>query len=85
MSFFLRVGASDGVVDLIENQESGHVEFTKPRPRLPASIRLTIAEPNTMRIFATVIQNSVTLNGFDFELSAQMPAGGGQLNYSCEN
>ena len=74
----------DGVVDLAQGQQTGHVNFTINRGNTPRSIRLTVSTTDGMNIFASVVKDSATRFGFDFELSAQMTASGGKLNYVCE-
>ncbi len=74
----------DGTVDLAAGQQRGHVTFNTNRGFPPISIRLTVMDNDGQNIFASVVKDSVTRFGFDFELSAEMTAGGGKLSYLCE-
>lgn len=83
MSAVARFGTLDGVIDLTADQLSGHVDFNINRGFPPRSIRLTVSCSDGMNIFATVVENSITRFGFDFELNAAMVSEG-KLNYLCE-
>lgn len=83
MSAFALINSLRGTVDLVEGQETGSVVYTQFQPTPAKSIRLTVST-NAMNIFATAVRESITHLGFNFELSAQIPAGGGTLNYQCE-
>jgi hypothetical protein len=83
MSAFLRKGRS-GVIDLVVDQNDGQVRFNRHMTNPPRSIRLAVAAPDGMNIFATVVKGTITQLGFDFSLNATTMAAGYRLHYICE-
>jgi len=71
-------------VDLAVAADTGSVVFDNALIRSPLSIDLQVSSPAAgQNIFATLVEGSLTINGFSYLLSAQPGTTGYKLYYSC--
>lgn len=73
------------VIELAQGVSSGSVTFTETWADAPTRTRVAMEAPEGGDIlFANVVDGTVTSTGFDFQLSAETPATGYKLHYSCK-
>lgn len=74
-----------GTTTLAQGVSSGSVVFTETWDSAPERIWVSVESPDGGDVlFANVVDGTATSTGFDFQLSAETPATGYKLHYSCK-